>query len=456
MTDETAGTKLLVGNQRKAIIALAVPIAVALLVQQANNVIDSFWVSGLGAGPLAAIGVIYPAYCIIIGIGNGLGVGASAAIARSIGLGRKEDAVGSAAQALIIAAVVSISVTAVLMPTAGPLAEAIGAGDVKGDCLAYAHPIYLCSMLVILSGVLSGMLRGEGNAKRSMAIQVAGAATNMVLDPLMIYGLGMGVAGAAWATCISFAVSCAIGLRWYVTGKGMYVRLSGPDIRPDRRLMKAILSVGMPEAIELSVMNFFNLVMFTFVTACGGAGALSIYATSWKVAYVLIIPAQAVGGAMVAACSSEYAMGRNDMVRDAFRYSLKVSILSMACLAAVLMAFAGPVASAFTHADDMGHLQGEMANLLRAMAAFLPVMSMVFTGSALMQALGSATGAMFNSLGRNLFLVALFAAATAAAGTLDSLWLALAVGEVIGGFMMAAHALIVLRYKCPAAANRCY
>ena len=156
---------------------------------------------------------------------------------------------------------------------------------------------------------------------------------------------------------------------------------------------------------------------------------------------------------MVAACSSEYAMGRNDMVRDAFRFSLKVSILTMACLAVILIAAAGLIAAVFTHADDMGHLTGEMTVLLRVMAVFLPVMSMVYTGSSLMQALDSAKGAMFNSLGRNLLLVALFAIATALAGTLDSLWLALAVGEVTGGLMMAAHALTVLKYKCPVAAS---
>ncbi len=449
MDEGTTGTRLLRGNQRKAVLALAGPIAVALLVQQANNIVDSLWVSGLGAGPLAAIGAIYPVYCVLIGIGNGLGVGASAAIAKSIGFGKKDDAVGSAAQALIITVIVSVAATIILMPTAGPLAEVIGAGDVEDDCLAYAHPIYLCSFLIILSGVLSGMLRGEGNAKRSMAIQVAGAVTNIILDPVLIYGLDMGVAGAAWATCIAFAVSCAIGLHWYITGKGMFVRLEKKDFRPDRRLQRMILSVGTPEAIELSVMNFFNLVLYTFVTTCGGTEALSIYATSWRVAYVLMVPAQAVGGAMVAACSSEYAMGRNDMVRDAFRFSLKVSILTMACLAVILIAAAGPIATVFTHADDMGHLTGEMTVLLRVMAVFLPVMSMVYTGSSLMQALDSAKGAMFNSLGRNLLLVALFASATALAGTLDSLWLALAVGEVTGGLMMAAHALTVLKYKCP-------
>ena len=92
MDGETKGVAILIGNQRKGIVAMAIPLAVALLFQSLNNIVDSLWVSDLGGNAMAALGIVYPLYCVQIGIGNGLGVGVSAAIARYIGMKSREKA----------------------------------------------------------------------------------------------------------------------------------------------------------------------------------------------------------------------------------------------------------------------------------------------------------------------------------------------------------------------------
>ena len=97
MAEETEGTRLLRGDQRKGIIAMAIPIGVALLFQQLNNIIDSLWMSDLGGDALAAIGIVYPIFKALTGIGIGLGIGVSASIARSIGRGDHDTANRSAA-----------------------------------------------------------------------------------------------------------------------------------------------------------------------------------------------------------------------------------------------------------------------------------------------------------------------------------------------------------------------
>ena len=90
------GVGVLLGDQRKGIITMCIPIAVALLVQQLNNIVDSLWVSDLGGDSMAALGVVYPLYCVLIGIGNGLGIGVASAIARNIGKKDKVNADGVA------------------------------------------------------------------------------------------------------------------------------------------------------------------------------------------------------------------------------------------------------------------------------------------------------------------------------------------------------------------------
>ena len=445
MADETEGTRTLLGNQRKGVIALAIPIRVALFFQQLNNIVDSLWVAGLGGSAMGALGIVYPIYTILIGIGNGLGIGVGAAIARNIGQKNHADANRSAAQGVVITAVVSLVLTPVLLLTAEQTMVLMGAGDTLGDCLEYAYPIYLSSFFVILSGVMSGMLRGEGAAKRSMAIQVVGALVNIVLDPVLIYGLDMGVAGAAWATVIAFVVSCAMASFWYLRSREMYITIRRSDYRPDARVCRGILSVGGPEALELSIMYLFNIFLNYMVIECGGTDMVGLYSTGWRVANFILIIAQSMGGAMVAVCAAEYGMRRFDMIWDAFRFSVGRSVVWTIVLSVVLALGSGLLASVFTVSDDLAYLHDETARMFLFFALFLPVMSLVYTGSSLMQSIDKASGAMVNSLARNVIMSLAFLAATVTFGTLTSLWWAMALSEILGGVMMGAHAWLVLR-----------
>lgn len=444
MEEETAGTRVLLGDPRKGIVALAIPIGVALFFQQLNSIVDSLWVAGLGGSAMSALGIVYPIYTILIGIGNGLGIGVGAAIARCIGAGRHRDANRSAAQGVVITAAVSLVLTPLLLLTAPQTMALMGAGDTVDDCLAYGYPVYVSTFLILLSGVMSGMLRGEGAARRSMAIQVTGAVVNIVMDPVLIYGLDMGVAGAGWATTLAFGSSCAIAAYWYIRDNGMYVTIARPDFRPDARICRGILSVGGPEALELSIMYLFNIFLNYVVIGVGGTDMVGLYSTGWRIANFILIIAQAMGGAMVAVCAAEYGMRRFDMIRVAFRYSVVASVLWTVGLSLVLAAGSGVLASVFTVSEDLAYLRGDMAELLLYFALFLPVMSLVYTGSALMQSIDRAAGAMVNSLVRNIILTASFVLMAHAVGTLTSLWWGMAFSEVVGGLMMYSHARAVL------------
>ncbi len=445
MSGETEGVRTLLGDQRKGIIALAIPIGVALFFQQLNNIVDSLWVAGLGGDALAAMGIIYPIYTILTGIGNGLGIGVSAAIARNIGMNRHGDANKSAAQGLTIALLVGLIMTPILLVTAESSMILMGAGDTVGECMAFAVPLYSMCVFIILSGVMSGMLRGEGAAKRSMIIQVAGAVINIILNPILIYVLDMGIAGSAWATIIAFACSCAIATYWYLRDKEMYIVMRRSDFRPESRIWKGILSVGAPEAMELSIMYLFNIFLNFLVIEVGGTDAVGIYSTGWRLANFMMIVAQAMGGAMVAVCAAEYGMKRFDMIDDALRYTVKVSVFWTIILALVLAIFASPVASVFTYSEDMLYMHDDTATMFRFFALFVPAMSLVYTGSSLLQAINRATGAMLNSTARNLIMLTAFWFAATYFCTLDALWWAMALSEILGGVMMGTHAFLMLR-----------
>jgi len=445
MAESTEGVRVLLGDQRKGILTLAVPIAIALFVQNLNNIVDSFWVADLGQRAMASLGVVYPLYSILIGIGNGLGIGVSAAIARNIGMKNHDDANGVAGQGLLLTLMISIVLTILLVLSAEPVITMMGGEDMLDECLSYGIPIYLGSFFIILSGVMSGMLRGEGAARRSMVIQVAGAVVNIVLDPVMIFWMDMGVAGAAWATVIAFLISSVMAFYWYLKGKDMYVSLQRKNIvRLIPRLQKEILNVGLPEAVELTVMNFFNIFLNMFVIISAGTAGLAVYTMVWRIGYMTAIPAQSMGGAMVAICSAEFGMKEFERIRDAYSFTIKRSFLYVLGLCIVFALCAGLLADMFIRTEDMDQMHDDMVMFTFCMAAFMPVFSMTAVGSALMQSLEKAVHAMVNTLIRNVVITLAYWAAAVFLPGLFGIGMALIVVECLGGIAMLIHGKVIL------------
>lgn len=444
MADGTEGVKVLLGDQRKGVLALSIPIAIALFVQNLNNIVDSFWVSDLGQNSMASLGIVYPVYCILIGIGNGLGIGVSAAIARNIGMKNHEDANGVAAQGLLTTLAVSAVLTVFLVATAEPVIGLMGGGEMVEECLSYGLPIYLGSFFIILSGVMSGMLRGEGAARRSMAIQVVGAVINIILDPIMIFWMDMGVAGAAWATVVAFIISSLMAFYWYLRTNSMYVRFEKKNFRFSTKLQREILNVGLPESVELTVMNFFNIFLNIFVVMCAGTAGLAVYTMVWRIGYLTVIPAQAIGGALVAICSAEYGMKEFDMIRDAYRFAIKRSFIMLLALNLVFALFAGVLADVFIRTEDMEFMHDEMVTFTYLMAIFLPPFSMTFVGSSLMQSIEKAGHAMVNTLLRNVFVTIAYWIVSITVCSLFGIGIALIIVESLGGIAMIIHGKIML------------
>lgn len=442
-TSATKDVQTMLGDPKKAILLFSIPIAVAFIVQQGNNIVDSIWVTGLGGSALAALGIVYPIYSIAVSIGNGLGIGAAASIARNIGKHDRHRASLLASQSITMMIIIGVILTPILLLTARPLLMAIGAGGAIEDSLAYAYPIYMSTLLILMSGMLSGILRGEGAIRKSVYIQILAAIINLVLDPIFIYTFGWGVAGAAWATVIAFAASVILGLYWYFAKKGMFLELKLSAMRFNISSQKEILNVGLPESIELIIMSVFNIGNNICVIMIGGTDAVAIYTIGWRLAFILMIPTQALGAAMVSACSAEFGMKRYDLIYTAYRYSLKLSLIWLIVLSAIMALGAGYIASAFTYAPDMLYMHDETVRMIYSFAVLVPFMALVFTGQALLLSMNRANVTMVSTLIRNTVLTGSFFVMAYTVGTLGSLWIAMIVSEVFGGFLMAYFAHVV-------------
>jgi len=256
--------KLLNGDPRKAIAAMFVPFLLTAMVVQVNQFADTFWVSGLGAVAGSAVSTIIPVYGMMMMVGMGLSVGATTAIAFRLGRDERGKAGNLAGQTMLLALLFSVISSVLVFLLLDPAIDLMGAGGVRAQCWDYMVPFILLSPLVICESAYAGILRGQGAATKSTVMQVAAALFNIVLDPIFIYTLGMGLSGAALATCISALLALIIGIMFSVRGS-LPVALRLSYLRPDREGMGEILGVGGPRAVQGLISAMTDLLQRVFL-----------------------------------------------------------------------------------------------------------------------------------------------------------------------------------------------
>ena len=444
MTEPEKSTGNILGDPRKSLIAMVVPIAIGMIVQSLNNFVDAIWVSGLGTAALAATGVVFPFFFILIGIGNGLGVGASQAIARRIGVGDKEGASRVAAQVLVMGIIVGFAIAVVFALFPEPIFAAAGAGDYMDEVLAYGVPIMVCSPIYMLSFIFSALLRSEGNARKSMTIQVAGVVVHLVMDPVLIFGLGLGLEGAAIASALSALMAAGIALRYYRRGD-MYVTLSFRGFRFDGELDRDIMRVGLPASLEMILISISTLFMNLIIESVDPVNGVAIYTTGWRILDLLMVFAVSFGSALVPISAAAYGQRSYERIRAVYVYALKYGVTLMVSIAVVAMLAAPLLVHMFTYTGSTTALSEEMTRFVRIGCVFLPFCMVGILTSSLFQSVGKGMWSMGATVLRNFLRIPL-CYALAPMMSLTMVWWGVTAGEIIGTTVVAVSGVFALRY----------
>lgn len=423
----------MLGDPKAAIRSMLLPLIVSYLVVQINLFADTSWCSGLGADASSAVSTISPIYWIVSGLGTGLGIGAATAIARYLGRGEKHNADRIASQTVVLSVIIGVVSTPVLFLIVDPAVRMMGAEDIMQSCRDYIYPQILAGAVIILDGTVSGVIRAEGAAKRSMVVLLVSAAVNMVLDPIFIYVLDLGLTGAGIATAVASTASAALGLWWYARGR-LYLTISFDDMRPRMADLKEILYVGIPRGTESMLISVMSMVQRIFVIACGGTSAAMFYNIPWRFVSLTEVISQAVGSALIPVCSAN--LGRGDFAKaeQGYRYSYTVTMVVMIAIAAVIFVFADWIIIPFTYSESMAALRPEFVHVLRIYALLIPFMGLIDIGSSILQSLRMAQISMFSSFARNILIVVLLFFASSM--SLDAIYWSLVASEVFGGALM--------------------
>lgn len=266
----------------KALLTLGLPTMLGMLINALYNLVDTYFVGGLGTYPVGAITVAYPLSQIVVGLGLIFGNGAASYLSRLLGRGDHKQANHVASTALYSSLLVGAVVIALCMCFLRPLLSLFGAsGLVIPYALAYTRIYLPASLCSVFNVTMNNLVSSEGAAQTTMKVLITGAVWNVLLDPLCIYQLGLGIAGAAIATALSQGISTLLYLR-YLCKKRSIFQFHLKDCQFSGEIFGEILKIGIPTLI-FQLLTSLSIAMINSRAGSYGDSALAAMGVVTKI-----------------------------------------------------------------------------------------------------------------------------------------------------------------------------
>lgn len=334
----------------KALMALGIPTMVGMLINALYNLVDTYFVGGLGTDQMGAVTVAFPLGQIVVGLGLLFGNGAAAYLSRLLGRGDKDTANKVASTAVYSSVTIGVIVILISIIFLQPILKQIGAIDsVMPYALAYTRIYIVFSIFNVFNVTMNNIVSSEGAAKTAMCALMAGAVLNVVLDPVFIYALDFGVAGAAIATAISQIISTLVYL-FYILRKSSAFTFSIKECRFSKEIMSEILKIGIPTLL-FQVLTSLSIGMINNAAKEYGGSALAAMGPVTKIMSMgtLIVFGFLKGFQPIAGFS--YGARKFDRLREAIKTSILWSTGFCLLFGLIAIVFSTPILSVFTKGD---------------------------------------------------------------------------------------------------------
>jgi putative MATE family efflux protein len=402
---ETKGVQTLLGDPKKAIIKLSIPMIVAMTVQTLYNLIDTLWVSGLGVDALAAVQFVFPFSFMAAALATGLGIGGGSAISRKIGAKDKQGVDNVASHSMIIMLIISILFMISIFTLAEPIFTTMGAGRTTHTAVAYAQILATGVIFIFFAFMANAILRAEGDAKRAMIAMVLGGVINVILDPIFIYTLGLGVPGAAWATVISMSIPALILFYWLFIKKDTYVTTTLRSFHFNKKIIRDILQVGLPASVMQLSMGIMMIIINLILINVGGIDSLAVFSAGWKVVTIATMPLLGMATAVVSVTGAAYGAKDYKKLKTANIYSIKIGLIFELIIAISTFLLAPYIAMAFTQGEGSERILGDLTAFLQIICIFYPTSAFGIESSAVFQGMGKGIYSLMVTLFRTIILI---------------------------------------------------
>ena len=434
----------------KLLAGMAVPMMISMLFQALYNVVDSIFVARISQDALNAVSLAFPLQSLMIALGGGTGVGMNALLSRSLGE-KKQEAADQAANTGIFLFLCSALIFAAIGLT---VAKPFFLAQTKNMAIVEYGVEYTYICLGLSVGIFSQfcferLLQSTGRTTLSMATQLTGAIINIVLDPILIFGLfgfpRMEVAGAALATVIGQIVAAGVAVVLNVKFNHD-IHISLRKIRWHGRTAREIYRVGIPSIIMQSIgsiMTFsLNRILISFTEA-----ATAVFGAYFKLQSFIFMPVFGLNNGMVPIVSYNFGAAREDRVKRAIKLTVCTAICIMTVGTILFETIPGALLGFFSPSEEMLAI-GQPA--LRIIGLHLPLAGFCIIAGSVCQAIGNPVYSLINSVCRQIVVLIPVAWLLAQTGNLTLVWFAFPIAELMSLLMSA----IFLRKTMNAATAR--
>ena len=334
----------------KALLAMGIPTMIGMLVNAFYNLVDAYFVGGLGESQMGAISVVYPLGQVVVGLGLLFGNGAASYISRLLGRGDKENADKVASTALYSSVSVGAVIIIISMVFLHPILKLLGATDSILPYAATYAGIYIVSCIFnVFNVTMNNIVTSEGAAKTTMCALLTGAVLNIALDPLFIYVFDLGVAGAAIATAISQVVSTCVYLTYIFRKKSVF-HFRVKDCTYTKENMSEIFKIGIPTL----VFQILTSVSISLINNAAGDYGDSAIAGMGVVTRLISMGSLSVFGFIKGfqpIAGYSYGAKKFDRLREAIKTSILWSTVFCVIFGVILALFPAAIVSRFTKGD---------------------------------------------------------------------------------------------------------
>ncbi|MFA7137827.1 MAG: MATE family efflux transporter [Bacteroidales bacterium] len=379
-----------------------VPSFIGVMVNSLYNIVDRVYIGqGVGSLALAGLSVVFP--IMIIGAAFGMMIGIGSGVRVSINLGKKdfsraEQVLGNGFTLMIL---VSVLYTIAGYALKDPLLRWFGATGATYDFAQEYLDIILAGGLFQTVGFsLNNIIRAEGNARIAMYSMLLSAGVNIVLDPILIFGFGMGVAGAAWATLISMAALDVWVLNHFLRSRKSVIKLRLPAMRLDWRIVKYIIAIGISPFSMQVASSAVQAILNTRLITYGGDLAVSAIGIINSISMLVVMSVVSITMAAQPIIGYNYGALQFGRVKETLKLSMLSATLVSVFTWAIIMSFPDFIVKLFNTSDP--ELLAIGVHGLRIFLFMLPIVGFQIVAGNYFQAVGKASTSLFLTLLRQV------------------------------------------------------
>ena len=414
----------------RLLISMSVPMMISMLVQALYNIVDSIFVSRICEDALTAVSMAFPWQNIVIAIAVGFGVGINALLSRALGQKNDERVNQVAVNGLLLAGLSYLLVlVAGLIGIRAYMRTQTDIETIVNYGITYLNICILCSFGVFVEITFERFLQATGRTVYSMITQLTGAITNIILDPILIFGLlgfpKLGIAGAAWATVIGQCVGAVVAVMLnHFKNPEVHLRLR--HIRPNGRLMGEITAISIPSIIMSCISSLTCFVMNMILIAYSST-AVAVFGVYFKLQSFVFMPVFGLNNGMVPIIAYNYGAQKPERIHKTIRLGMVYAVAIMLVGLLVFQLIPKELLLMFDASDAMLEIG---APALRIMSlAFVFAGIGIVSGSSC-QAFGYSVYSMLISIARQIVVLIPAAYLLSLTGVLRSIWFAFPIAEI--------------------------